>query len=498
MKRQRIQQGFTGSIGLAALAVAGCMTVGPDYKAPETAVPDAWTQDCGAAGQQPAASTNDISRWWTVFQDPVMTELVEQARVGNRDVRQAEARLLQARAQQRLATADYAPSVSASGSASRSRGSEETGGGRTTTSYANALDASWEIDLFGGKRRAVEAADATYASSQEDLRDVLVTLTAEVALNYVEYRSYQIRIAINETNVASQAETYAITRWRQEANLATQLDVDEARLSLEQTKAALPTLRGGLAQAEHQLSTLLGLPPGSLQDKLGEATAVPVAQDSLVLGIPADILNRRPDVRSAERKLAAQTAEIGVAEAARYPSLTLSGSIGLEALRAGNLYTVGARAVQGAVSAGWTLFDGGRLKQKVTVETALQKECLAAYEASVLTALQDVEDALTAYANEQERQQILKQAEAAGQSAFTLSREKYESGLVDFDTVLVNQRSLVSVQDSLASSRANVSKNLISLYKALGGGWAPSEDAKGNEENEQTGTRQEHEEPDNG
>ena len=453
-------------------SMAGCMTAGPDYKRPETLLPTAWSGESGVSATNAVAMDDSASLccWWSVFRDPVLSAFMAQARANNRDVRQAEARLRKARAQRNLAKAERLPTIDAKGSASRSRGSEKAGGGGTSSIYDNGFDASWETDIFGAKRRAVESAQA----SQEDLRDVMVSLFSEVALNYVEYRSYGARLEITETNLAAQTETCDITRWRQQANLVTQLDVDQARLSLEQTRAGLPALQTGRDQAEHQLATLLGQAPGSLKALLdSRRLAVPVAASELAVGVPADVLRRRPDVRRTERKLAAQTAEIGVAEAARYPDLTLSGSIGLEALKAGELYTWGARTAAGAVKAGWTLFDGGQIRQKVAVQTALQEEALGAYEASVLTALREVEDALTAYANEQNRRSALREAVVAGQSAFGLARDKYESGLIDFQTVLSTQQSLLTVQDSLASSEAEVTSDLIRLYKALGGGWDP-------------------------
>lgn len=462
-------------VGLALLAVTGCLTVGPDYSRPKTPVPAAWTREGRPAAKTAADETAALSHWWSVFHDPVLTDLVERARTGNLDVRQAEARLRQARAQRAWAVADQSPTVAANASASRSRGSKETGGGQTTSTYANSLDASWELDLFGGKRRAVESAEASVQASEASLSDVQVSLMAEVALNYVEYRSYQTRIEITENNLAAQAETYAIACWRQQANLVTQLDVDQARMSLEQTRADLPALRTGQVQAEHQIATLLGQAPGSVRALLGGRQAVPVAVRELPIGVPADLLRRRPDVRQAERQLAAQTAQIGVAEAERYPNLALSGLIGLESLTTNALYTAGAKTAQGAIAAGWTLFDGGRIRQKVAIQTALQEEALAAYEATIVTALRDVEDALVASANERERCLALRAAETAGLSAFELAQQKYASGLIDFQTVLDTQQSLLTVQDTLASSDAAVTADLIRLYKALGGGWDPVE-----------------------
>ena len=475
MKRKRLitANGYL-LVGLLVFTVVGCMTVGPDYTTPAASVSSEWnSKTVSAVTHTEETDSASLSRWWAVFNDPVLSELVERSRTNNWDVQQATARLRQARAQRAWAAADRMPTVAASGSASRSRGSEETGGSNTSTMYANALDASWELDLFGGKKRESEAADAALQASENALRDVLVSLVAEVALNYVDYRSYQTRLEITETNLAAQAETYAITCWRRQANLVSQLDVDQARMSLEQTRAALPTMRTGRDQAEHQIATLLGLAPGSVTSLLAGRHAVPVAAGELAVGVPAEALRRRPDVRQAERKLAAQTAQIGVAEAERYPDFSLSGSIGLESLTGGNLYTVGARTAQGAVKAGWTLFDGGRIRQKVAVQTALQEETLGAYEATILKALKDVEDALVAYANEQERCRALRDAEEAGKSAFQLARAKYESGLIDFQTVLDTQKSLLTVQNTLASSDAEVTADLIRLYKALGGGWDP-------------------------
>jgi NodT family efflux transporter outer membrane factor (OMF) lipoprotein len=456
------------------------MTVGPDYRQPDIATPTNWSSTATGAVRAGPLDPEALSRWWDVFGDPVLSNLLDNARRNNLDLKQAEARLRQARAQRRLAEADRLPTVAVDASASRIKGSEETGSGATRSSYASTLDASWEADLFGGKRRAAESAEASLQASQEERHDVLVSLLAEVALNYVQVRSSQVRLAIVSTNLAAQTETYDITRWRQQANLVTQLDVDQAKVSLEQTRAALPALRTSLDQAGHQLAVLLGEAPGSLAACLEtSAPAVPVALSELAVGVPADVLRQRPDVRRAERSLAAQTAQIGVAEAERYPDLSLSGLIGYEALSAGDLYSAGARTAQGLVRAGFTLFDGGRIRQNINIQTALQEEALAAYEAAVLAALKDVEDALVAHANERARQRALQDAATAAESAFGLARDKYASGLIDFQTVLGTQQSLLTVQDALASSQADSTAALIRLYKALGGGWVPSDPAAG-------------------
>jgi len=460
-----------------SLLLGGCMTAGPDYKRPVVGTPTNWSTKVDGVIPNGPLGTAALSQWWCVFGDAVLADLAASAQRNNLDVKQAEARLRKARAQWKLAGAEQWPTISLNASGGRSRSSDKMGAGSSSTmsTYANSLDASWELDLFGAKRRADESAGASMGASQEDLRDVQVSLLAEVALNYVQYRSCQARLAILATNLAAQTETYDITCWRYQANLVTQLDVDQARVSLEQTRAQIPVLRSSLAQAEHQLAALLGESPGALASRLDAGSpSVPVAASDLAVGAPADVLRQRPDVRAAERRLAAQTAQIGVAAAARFPDLTLSGSIGLEALALGNLYTAGARTAQGLLNAGLNAFDGGRIRQNIAVQTALQEEALAAYEAAVLTALKDVEDALVAYSNEQARQRALQAAVTAGASAFKLARAKYESGLVDFQTVLGTQQTLLTVQDTLASSQADMTSDLIRLYKALGGGWTPA------------------------
>ncbi|MEI8167617.1 MAG: efflux transporter outer membrane subunit, partial [Chloroflexales bacterium] len=374
------------------------------------------------------------------------------------------------------------PTLAANASASRARSSGASGPARTSEHYANSLDASWELDLFGGKRLAGEAADATWQAAQEDLRDVQVSLCAEVALAYVEVRAYQWRLSIAESNLVVQTDTHDLARWRQQAELVTQLDVDQARLGLEQTRAGIPALRSSLEQSKHRLATLLGLPPGALLTALGDRRAIPVASREIAVGVPADVLRRRPDVRRAERQLAAQAAQAGVAAVGRYPTFTLRGSIGLEALAAGGLYSLAARTLSGAASAGWTLFDGGRIAQGVAVQDARQDAAMGAYEAAILGALRDVEDALVAYVGEQERQRALADAEQAARSAAALARDRYATGLIDFQTVLSTQQALLSMEDSQASSRMAITSDLIRLYKALGGGWSPlpPEDANAN------------------
>ncbi|MGZ8226102.1 MAG: efflux transporter outer membrane subunit [Methylococcaceae bacterium] len=463
---------WTRLIKLSAmtLSLTGCM-VGPDYQKPETPLPASWSTDLNAGSAVSSNESNRLDRWWKVFNDAILSGLMERAKTNNLDLKQAEARVREARAQRSLAKADLFPTISAAGTVSQQHSSTQTGTGITQEFYSNSFDASWELDIFGKKRRTIEAAEATLQASQEDLRDVLVSLLAEVGLNYVEIRGYQLRIVITETNLATQIETYDITRWRYEAGLTTQLDVDQAKLNMETTRALLPTLQVGLEQAKNRLAVLLGQPPETLQELLVFTKPIPVTSQSVAVGIPADLLRRRPDVRRSERQLAAQTAQIGVAKAARYPNLNLTGSIGLESLLAANLYTAGAKAFQIAAASAWTLFDAGRIRSNIEIETAQQEQALSLYEATILAALRDVENALIAYDQQQLRSNSLKDAVEAAQSALELAQAQYQSGINDFQRVLDTQRSLLSAQLQLAISDAEVAANLIRLYKALGGGW---------------------------
>ncbi|MBW1858757.1 MAG: efflux transporter outer membrane subunit [Deltaproteobacteria bacterium] len=459
--------------GLIALLLllAGCTTVGPDYVPPEVSAPPQWTAEMGDGLTAEHADLQALATWWSTLHDPMLTSLVHRAIEGNLDLRQATARVRQARARRGISKAALFPTVDATGSARATRSSEEMGSGEQRELYAAGFDAAWELDVFGGKRRAVEAADAQLQASEEDLRDVLVSLTAEVALNYVEVRSFQTRLSVAKANLDAQTETYNITRWRYQAGLTTQLDVEQAKYSLEQTRAAIPSLQTGLVQAKNRLSVLLGHPPGSLDDALAEHKPIPVTPLEVAVGVPADALRRRPDVRRAERQLAAQTAGVGVATADLYPRFSLSGSIGLEALVPDNLFSADSRTHGAGAFFAWPVFDAGAIRQNIEVQSSLQEQALFQYEAAVLTALEEAENAIVAYAKEQHRRASLGEGTRAAQNAVDLAQSQYSAGLIDFNNVLIAQRSLLSLQEQLAVSEGEVTANLISLYKALGGGW---------------------------
>jgi NodT family efflux transporter outer membrane factor (OMF) lipoprotein len=458
---------------LAALCLTACATVGPSHQTPATEVPPEWHRiDEQQRSIVKVAEAVDLSRWWLNLNDPLLSELVADALQTSPDLRNATARLREARARRAVAGSERFPSVTAAGSASRSRTSEETGSGDTRELFSAGFDASWELDLFGGITRGIEAAEANLESSVADLHDTQVTLVAEVATNYVEVRSLQIRLRIARDNLASQSETLQLTDWRAQAGLVSNQDVDQARSNREQTRAQIPSLETALAEAEHRLDILLGKTPGTLHPRLTTAADLPALPEEIVVSIPADTLRQRPDVRAAERTLAAETARVGVAEAARYPSFTLSGSIGLEALTLGALGNSGAAT--SSLLAGITapVFDAGRLRNQVEIQDAVREQAQVAYEQTVLSALQEVENALVALARNSQRSEALVIATKSAGNAAEMARQRYSAGLIDFQSVLDTERSVRSVEDSLATSRADGVLALIRLYKALGGGWS--------------------------
>jgi NodT family efflux transporter outer membrane factor (OMF) lipoprotein len=412
-----------------------------------------------------------LAVWWTTLNDPILSRLVERAVAGNLDLKKARARVREARARRGVARADLFPSLDATGKVSRSRSSDEFGNVMTVDLYAAGFDAGWELDIFGGVSRSVEAAEANLQYSREDWRDVLVSLLAEVALNYVEVRTYQTRLDVVEANLKAQIETYQLTLWRYQAGLSDELAVQQARYNLESTRSQIPTLRTGLEGSMNRIAVLLGEQPGKVHGEVEERQPIPVASLKVAVGVPADALRRRPDVRKAEHNLAAQTAKVGVATANLYPKFKLSGSIGLEASSSGNLFSTGSQTYSFGPSITWPIFDGGAIRQNIEVQSALQEQYLIAYEAAVLSALEEVENALVAYAEEQARRQSLIEATRAAQQAVELAQNKYNAGLTDFNSVLDAQRSLLSFQEELAKSEGAVTSNLVRLYKSIGGGW---------------------------
>jgi len=467
-----------GRLALAAsvtLILAGC-AVGPDYRPPQTAAPDQWHElpQTGVKVESPDAPS--LAAWWTTLNDPQLNEFIERALAENKTVKQAYARVVASRAQRAISASGFWPSIGASASASRTESeSNFNESGEVVSSvgesYSTGLSASWELDLFGGQRRSYESATAQLGASEADLRDVMVVLLGDVALSYIGVRTAQSRLDYAERNLESQREALDITRWRTDAGLTTVLDVEQANTSYQQTRAQIPSLESSLVQNMNRLAVLTGQTPGALEASLQDRKPIPVAPVEIVAGVPADVLRRRPDIRSAERQLAAQTAQVGVATAALYPSLTLSGSISWSSLTASDLLD-GFRNERSGVSLNLPLFNGGALRQNIKVQNALVDQALAAYESVVLAAYEEVENSLDAWTSEQRSHAALVEAVGSARRAAELALIQYNSGLVDFQTVLTADRQLLSLEDSLAVSDGEITSNLVRLYKALGGGWS--------------------------
>lgn len=471
-------------LGLA-VTIGGCM-VGPDYKKPPSEMPAQWSEE--SKGVQ-VAPLPDISKWWTLFEDQKLNDLIVRAIRANKDLKIAEARIRQARAQRGVTAADLFPTINADGSyvysqqsltttkvprASAGSTPAATPGGQSTgptNLFQIGFDASWELDIWGGTRRAVEAADATLASTIEDRRSVLVSLVSDVALNYMQVRGFQLRLAIARDNIHSQQQTLELTQARFEAGLSSELAVAQQKAQLASTEATLPVFETGMRQAIHQLGVLLGGKPEMLLDELLKDEPIPPAPPGVPAGLPSDLLRQRPDIRSAERQLAAATANIGVATAQLFPQFSLTGTVGQQSIFSSKWFMPGSNYFSVGPSVSWAIFDAGRIRWNIKVQDALQEQALYTYEKSILVALQDVEDALVAYAKEQDTRDALRLAVESNQRAYDISYELYSKGLVDFLNVLDAQRNLFLTQDQYAQSTLRVSTDLVALYKALGGGW---------------------------
>jgi NodT family efflux transporter outer membrane factor (OMF) lipoprotein len=457
------------SLLIVALVATGC-SVRRQYEAPTPVAPAAWTPPAQAA-EIPSASIDALSAWWDAFGDPFLTSLVRRAVAGNLDVRTALSRVREARASVSTATASLRPAVDASGAGRASGSGGESALSGTVQSYSLGLDASWELDLFGAVRSTVDAASATAEAREADVRDVLVTLAAEVARGYIDIRLLQRRLDIVRGNIGLQEETLELTRFRSQAGLATDLDVQQALANVESTRAQLSSLEAQAARARHALAVLLGQAPSALDADLAGPGVIPVAPIAAAVGVPADALRRRPDVRGAERLLAAQFAQVQGARADLYPTFRLAGSIGLESLSLAKLLLPGASFWSASPSVSTRLFNRQQLRQNLVIQSERQAQAAQTYESRVLGALQEVEDSLGDLVHEQVRRERLVAAAAAAEQAADLSLQLYTAGLRDFRDTLDAQRSLLSLQDSLASSEAAVSTDLVRLYKALGGGW---------------------------
>lgn len=469
--RSALRGGRASCVLPLLLLLAGC-GVGPDYhpaSAGDLGVPEAYGHGPSGAFDAMAAA-----RWWQRFGDPALDGLVDAAVAHNNDIAQARANLVQARESARQARALLLPSAGATASGGRTMVSP----GADSSSFSLGADASWEADLFGGNRRSIEAARANAQAVAYDLASVRIAIVGEVVTNYVAVRLAQEQLRIARDTLTTLDDNLQIARWRVQAGLASSLDEQEARTQRATTAATIPTYEKSYRAALARLAVLTGQAPGAATQALEAEDALPVPPGGIAVGIPADTLRQRPDVRAAERALAAETARIGVAKSALFPALTISGSVGTSALKLGNLGDVVTGGLFATLSQ--LLFDGGVTNSRIRAQRAAAEGAFAAYRGTVLTALEDVENGLVATETTDERARQYAIALDAATNSAIIARSQYRAGLTDFPTLLETERSLLSSRNSDAAARADRALAMVQLYLALGGGWQ-STDEDGNE-----------------
>lgn len=464
-------------MGLAALG-AGC-AAGPDHSRPAMALPGAYS----AAATTRAAGDGDLAipaEWWGIFGEAQLSALMSQLEEGNRDTRAALARLEEARALRGVARAGLLPDLSARAGAGRGRVSEHSNGGRQAGAFGQplensafdaGLDASWELDFFGGRRRALEGAGARVEAAAEGHRDVLLAAQAELALAHLDARGAARQLVVARRNLATQEETLALAADRLLAGLGSELDQTRALGQVAATRAAIPALEEMRQRALNRMAVLLGKPPGAWGESATTDPTLPATPPRVPVGLPSDLLKRRPDIRRAERELAAATAAIGEAQADLFPKFYLTGAAGLQSVDAGDFLTGGSRFWSFGPGVRWPVFSAGKIRQNVRAKSARQEESLARYEQTALLALEDVENSLTAFGLEQETHRALAEAEAAQREASRHARLLHEAGVAGFLDVLDAERELLRAEDALAQSERRLAQRLVRLYKSLGGGW---------------------------
>jgi len=425
-----------------------------------------------AAGFPVASPDRDLSRWWKRFDDPVLTKLIGTALANNRDLASASARVREARARRQSEASTLFPSLNGSAGTNSTVSRSEGVGQTSDTRYSTGLNASWEVDLFGKNRTSLLAASSDVNAAVENLHTVQASLSSEVALAYLDLREAEARRSVVRASLKSRQDTYQLTTWRQQAGQTDQLELQQAKTSLEQANASIPSLEQSVAQTRNRLTLLAGLTPGALDGLLGGNRGIPAPESGLALGIPADTIRQRPDVRASGHRWVAAVQRTRAAELEKLPSLNLSGSLGLSTLSGSKVFNpenASAGLVSGLTS---PIFDAGRIRANIAAQGAIEEQALHGYETSVLTALSEVEDALIACRRSAERIATLEKAAVSAREASTLASQRYHAGVVDLITVLDAQRTELGVEESLVSARADRSAAYVQLYKALGGGWS--------------------------
>jgi NodT family efflux transporter outer membrane factor (OMF) lipoprotein len=483
----------------ALILQSGC-EVGPNYQPPKPAI----KTDFAAAPTKASATSQPsdlstaavpITEWWTTLNDPELNSLLERAINGNLNLQLAASRVRESRANLRQTGAGLYPSADATASyvhldggknvgfgggssSSSGSGSMSSGNGNSSSSsdfktdvFAAGFDATWELDVFGGQRRQIEAAGADLAASVEDRRDIFISLLAEVAHDYLELRGLQERLRIAQENLKLQQDSLDLTRSLRRAGFSSELDVSRAMTQVAQTRAAIVPLKTQLAMSQHALATLIGGEPDALAAELQATAPVPNVPPVITIGMPSDLLRRRPDIRRAERQIAAANARVGAAIAEFYPKFSLTGAFGLDSNHFSNLFDVASRYFVLYPSVSWKVLDFGKNRAQLDAQREEYQQAMLTYQNTLLIALREVEDAQVAYINEQDHHAALIDAVSSARDSVSIARDRYKQGLTDFLQVLDAQRQLLSTEDDLAQSDQAISTNLVALYKALGGGW---------------------------
>lgn len=454
---------------LLASSVLTACAVGPDYARPETQTPAAF-REAGAS----VTTAEPVGAFWTGFNDPQLSRLVDEALQNNTDLRVAVARLDQARALSRQSTLDLLPTVTADGGFTTARSAASRtlpGASRDSDTYEAGVNAAWEIDLFGRVRRGIEADRAETEAVAADLRAVQVSVAAEVVGTYFELRGRQEQLSVARRNADNQRDTLKLTETRLEAGRGTDFDTARARAQFELTQSRLPQLETAVAAATHRLSVLTGREPGALSGELSAAKPLAALPAEIAVGAPSDLLRRRPDIQAAERRLASATARVGVATADLFPRLTLGGALSSVSPTLGGLFSASSESYAAGPLISWAFLDLGRVKSRIDASDAAARANLAAYEGTVLKALEESENALVAYDRTRREATHLEDAAAAGREGARLARVRFENGIADFLPVLDAERSQLEAEDRLAETRTRAATSLVAVYKTVAGGW---------------------------
>lgn len=472
-----------GAVASCSMAlIVGCQTLGPDYLTPDVPIRSKWSEVSSEISSKKEISEKiDYDKWWLVFNDEVLNSLVETAKAQNHSLKIAGVRILEAKARLGIATGNKYPQQQQLRAGILKKGLSENSANFSPsldTSYLDnnvGLDIGWELDVWGRFKRGIEAADADMLASFADYDDVMVRLVSSVALVYTQVRTLEERLHIAKSNVTIQTDSLRVAMARLDNGVTTELDVFQAKTLLLNTQASIPALEVELQKSLHALSVLLGAPPGNLQLESLINQSIPVAPLDVAVGIPAELLRRRPDIKRAELQAAAQSARIGIAEAELYPHFTLTGSIGLRSSdtfdsHLSDLFHSDSIETFVGPSLTWNIFNYGRIKNNVRVQDARLQQLIVAYQRTVLESLQEVEDAIVGFVRAKEQVAFFRESSVTARSSVDLSLIQYRDGAVNYQRVLDSQKTLASQQDLYVSSRGNVAVNLIQLYKALGGG----------------------------